>query len=165
MVLNDFVKSVQKQPWIGVIKNFHRCFPMNIAKFLRTAIFYRKPLVAAFFCFFFFFLLFCICWPSLLNQKHSVGWLLLKSLQICSEYVILLEEPIPIHFCWLTCRKQNLAPRKTLQQGLFVLISHFWQFRHSNFGWDISNLKKIYASSRKLTWKIDNIKSPFRGLF
>ena len=25
----------------------HRCFPVNIAKFLRTASFYRTPLVAA----------------------------------------------------------------------------------------------------------------------
>ena len=49
----------------------NRCFPMNIAKFLRTA-----------------FLIGHLRWvllsvlgifrPSLLNQKHNVGWFLLK---------------------------------------------------------------------------------------
>ena len=87
------------------------------------------------------------------------------NLQICSEYFILLVEPISIRFCLLTCRKQKLVRSKILQQELFVLISDFWQFRHSNFGWDRSNLKKIYASARKLTWKIDNIKSSFRDPF
>ena len=81
------------------------------------------------------------------------------NLQICSEYFILLVEPISIRFCLLTCRKQKLVRSKILQQELFVLISDFWQFRHSFLGWDRSNLKKIYVSARKLTWKIDNIKS------
>ena len=48
MALNDFLKSVQKQPFVDILKNFHRCFPVNIAKFFRTANFYRKPPVAAF---------------------------------------------------------------------------------------------------------------------
>ena len=52
----------------------------------------------------------------------------------------LLVETIPIHFCWLTCWKQKLVQSKTLQQGL-VLISDFWQFRHSNFNSGESNLK------------------------
>ena len=81
------------------------------------------------------------------------------NLQICSEYFTLLVEPISIRFCWLTCRKQTLVQSKILQQELFVLISDFWEFRHSFLGWDRSNLQKIYVSARKLTWKIDNIKS------
>ena len=43
-------------------------------------------------------------------------------------FYILLRETIPIYFCWLTCRKQKLMQIKTLQQGLFNLISRFWQF-------------------------------------
>ena len=50
---------------------------------------------------------------------------------IWSEYAlnILSIEIIPTSFCWVACRKQKLAPSKTLQQGLFVMISGFWQVR------------------------------------
>ena len=53
----------------------------------------------------------------------------------------------------------KLVKTKTLQQGLVILISGFWQFRHSYFSWSKSNLKKIQTSSRKLTWKLNNIKN------
>ena len=59
---NNFRNSLQQLFFRrGVLKNFaiftgknfclilqHMCFPMNIAKFLRTAFFYRTPLVAAY---------------------------------------------------------------------------------------------------------------------
>ena len=37
-------------PWWTLLKKrlWHRCFPVNFAKFLRTPFFYRTPLVAAF---------------------------------------------------------------------------------------------------------------------
>ena len=44
---------VQKQPLDVFVCNFikkklwHRCFPVNFMKFLRTPLFYRTPLVAA----------------------------------------------------------------------------------------------------------------------
>ena len=78
-----------------------------------------------------------ICQPSPLNQKHNVGWFLLERFvdlfRVC--YVISRN-----HFCWLTCRKQKLVQSKRLEQGLFLLISDFWQFRQSNFSWGKSNL-------------------------
>ena len=78
---------------------------------------------------------------------------------------MLLVETISTHFCWLTRRKRKLVQSKTLQQKLFVLISDFWQFRHYNFSRVMSNLKKNQALSKKLTWKLDNMKSPFMGSF
>ena len=66
----------------------------------------------------------------LLNKNTMWDGFYYKDLHICVKHVlyILLVETIPIHFCWLTCRKQNLVQSKTLQQGLFALISGFWQF-------------------------------------
>ena len=92
--------------------------------------------------------------PPPLNQKLKVGWFLLKNFVDLFRVRYIISRNIPTGFCWLTYRKQKLVQNKTLQQGLFVLISDFWQFRHINFSWDKSNLnKKAYASSRKLTWK------------
>ena len=93
---NHFLKSVQKQPYRDVFRNFaiftrkdlcwspfgpatllrrlqHRCFPVNIENFLRTAFFIehlRRLLLSA--------LksngtVMGICRPSLLNQEHKLG--------------------------------------------------------------------------------------------
>ena len=63
---------------IGVIINFIQVFPVNIAKFLRTA-FLQKPSGE---CFFHFDKVTVQHWasyrPPLLYQKHNVGWFLLK---------------------------------------------------------------------------------------
>ena len=70
----------------------HRCFPVKIAKFLRTAFLYDTSGS----CFCQFDNDNCsvlgICRPSLLNQKHNVRWLLLKRfadlVRACSLHII-----------------------------------------------------------------------------
>ena len=89
------------------------------------------------------------------GQRLTTGcWFLMdysvRSVQRTLNYLQKLFK----RFCWLTFGKQKLVQSKTLQEGLFVLISDFWQFRHSNFSWGKFNVKKI-----------DKIKSPFRGSF
>ena len=68
----------------------HMSFAVDIAKLLRTA-FFRTPLLAAFVSLINYSLL-GICRPSFLNQKHNVGWLLLKRfadlVRVCPLHII-----------------------------------------------------------------------------
>ena len=127
---------------IGVLKNFKNVFSSEYCKIFNSIILEN-----------FWWLFFSIrqsncsvlgiCWPSLLYQKHSVGWFLLKRFVDMFRVRILLVETMQTRFCWLTCRKQKIVQSKTMQQRVFVLISDFWQFRHPNFSWGKSNIKKI----------------------
>ena len=65
---NHFIKSLQKQ---------QSAYVLNIAKFLRT-VFLQKIYGGSFFQFVKVTSLSSICRPSLLIQKHNVGWFPLK---------------------------------------------------------------------------------------
>ena len=114
-----------------------RCFLISIAKIVENSFFIENLWWLLFFSL--IKQLFSIrhLWTS--YQKHNVGWFVLKGFvdlfRLC--YIISRNHSI----CWLTFRKQKLVQSKTLQQGLFVLISDFWQFRYSNFNQLKSSLK------------------------
>ena len=59
--------------------------------------------------------------PSLLNQKHNVGWFQLRRfvdlLRVCSLHSISRKHPNT--FCSLTCRKQKFVQSNILQQRAF----------------------------------------------
>ena len=109
---NHFLKSVQNQPYADVLQSTcsskfrnskapmlevikrlqHRCFPGNISKFVRTAFFFvnlRWLLLSVWEsnC-----RAFEICRPSLINQKHNLGWFLLRRFvdlsRVCSLHTI-----------------------------------------------------------------------------
>ena len=105
----------------------HRYFPVNIVKFKNSVFIENLQWLLL--------LALDICRSSLLNQRHNLGWFLLKRFLDLFKVHYIISRNIPAHFCWLTCRKQKLIQGKTLQHGLFVLILDFWQFRHSNFSW------------------------------
>ena len=97
-------------------------FPVNIAKF-KNSIFTQKL----------WWLLFSvwksncselgICRPSLLNQKHNVGWFLLKRFVDLFRVRHIISTNYSSTF--LSAGKQKLVQDKTLQQGLFVLVLTF----------------------------------------
>ena len=78
-------------------------------------------------------LVFGIYRPSLLNQKHSVGWFLLQKfvdlVRVCSILVIIRKHSST--FLLINLRKTKICLTKTLQQGLLVLILGFWEFAKS----------------------------------
>ena len=140
------------------------CFPMNTAISLRTSFLYKTYHS----CFFLFDKVTVQYWAPVnlnqdLNKEHNMwcGWFLLKRFADLFRVCYITSRNHFNTFLLINCRKQKLAQSKTLQQGLFILISDFWQFRHSHFSWGKSNLKEIWASSRKVTWNLDNIKSSF----
>ena len=68
-----------------------------------------------------------ICRPSLVNQKHNVGWFLLKwfvdLFRVCYLHTISRNNS-NIHLL-MNLMEKNLARSKKLQQRLFVLIVGF----------------------------------------
>ena len=111
-----FDKTAGLKVWNFTKKRFqHRCLHVNIA--------------TAFFVEHLRWLLMLIWYGNC--YWGSIGHLFLIKNTMSDgspEYVLYIPvETIPRRFCWLTCRKQKLAQRKTLQQGLFVLISGFRQ--------------------------------------
>ena len=74
-----FIKSVQKQPCTDVLKNFIQVFSHEYCKIFKNSAFIEN---LWWMCFLSVWLSNCsvlgICRPSFLNQKHNVGWFLLK---------------------------------------------------------------------------------------
>ena len=105
-------------------------FSCEIAKFLRTAFFIELRWILLSVWWIRGNTVLGICRPSLINQKHNVGWFLLKKfIDVGRVFSLHISRNHSKRFYWLTCRKQKLVQSKTLQQWLFVLILGFWQFR------------------------------------
>ena len=139
---NLFIKSVQKQPYVDILQNIrsliflnrktpvleslfnrvaglqacnfmkkrlqHSCFPMNIVKFLRTFIWRTY----ANYCFW------AICRP-LLNQKHNVGWFLLRKFVYLARvyFLHIISKNHSNTFLLMNQQKKNLSKVKYCSPG------------------------------------------------
>ena len=66
-----------------------------------------------------------ICRPARLNQKHMKGWFQLKRFADLFRVHYIITRNHSNTFLLINLQKTKFVQNKTLQQGLFVLISDF----------------------------------------
>ena len=90
---------------------FNRFFPVNIAKLLITA-FFKEHLRWLFLSVWYSNCsVFSICWPSLIKQKHNLGWVLLKRFvclsRVCSLQIYIITRNHLNTFLLINMQKTN----------------------------------------------------------
>ena len=125
----------------GFIKKrlLHKCFPVTIAKVLRTAFLYRTPPLTVFFRLSVFvfvwrgkYSVLGICWHSLLNQKHNLGWLLLirvVDLVDLSMFFTYISISHSNTFLLMNFQKTKTCPKENIAVKAICSDTRFLQFR------------------------------------